>query len=291
MSMRRSVRDAIVGFSIVGAVVAFSGAMLWLRGVRLGANVWRVKANFPDASGLAVRSPVTYRGILVGTVEKIDVTSAAVQATLEIHRGDLSLPKPVIAKVASSSLLGGDSQVLLVSRGKSLSANAPQPGSNNCRGSKVLCNGATISGEPSVSISTVTETLERLLQQAEKQKLVDHLVDSTTQFERTAEDASKLIIEIEDELVRLGPVVDNLNSATGHIDDFLAALDNPKTVNELKQTVSSARSLTAKIDAVGGKVEKLTADPEFMHAVRRVTIGLGEFFDELYPAQTGAIGR
>ena len=57
MSMRRSVRDAIVGFSIVGAVVAFSGAMLWLRGVRLGANVWRVKANFPDASGLAVRSP------------------------------------------------------------------------------------------------------------------------------------------------------------------------------------------------------------------------------------------
>ena len=62
MSMRRSVRDAIVGFSIVGAVVAFAGTLLWLRGVRLGAKVWSIKVNFPDATGLAERSPVTYRG-------------------------------------------------------------------------------------------------------------------------------------------------------------------------------------------------------------------------------------
>ncbi|MEC9452112.1 MAG: MlaD family protein, partial [Cyanobacteriota bacterium] len=144
MSMRRSVRDAIVGFSIVGAVVAFAGTLLWLRGVRLGANVWSIKVNFPDATGLAERSPVTYRGILVGTVVKIDVTSQAVRATLEINKGDLRLSKPVVAKVASSSLLGGDSQVALVSLGKPLSANAPLPGSIDCSGSNVLCNGATI---------------------------------------------------------------------------------------------------------------------------------------------------
>ncbi len=286
MSMRRSIRDAIVGFSIIGAVVAFSGAMLWLRGVRLGAKVWTVKANFPDASGLAERSPVTYRGILVGTVAKIEVTSEAVHATLEINRGDLSLPKPVIAKVASSSLLGGDSQVLLVSLGKPLSANAPYPGSNNCRGSNVLCKGETIVGKPSVSISTVTETLERILQEAEKQKLVTHLVDSTKQFDRTTEEASKLIAEIKDELASVEPIINNLNNATSHIDNFTAALDNPKTVNDLKQTVSSVRSLTEKIDEVGGDVEKLTADPQFMNAVRNVTIGLGELFNELYPAET-----
>ncbi|MED5561826.1 MAG: MCE family protein, partial [Cyanobacteriota bacterium] len=50
---------------------------------------------------------------------------------------------------------------------------------------------------------------------------------------------------------------------------------------------SYARSLAAKFDAVGGDVEKLTNDPQFMNAVRVVTIGFGEFFKELYPAQTG----
>ena len=104
--MRRSVRDAIVGFSIIGAVVAFAGTLLWLRGVRLGAKVWSIKVNFPDATGLAERSPVTYRGILVGTVVKIDVTSQAVRATLEINKGDLRLSKPVVAKVALVHCLG-----------------------------------------------------------------------------------------------------------------------------------------------------------------------------------------
>ena len=82
-------------------------------------------------------------------------------------------------------------------------------------------------------------------------------------------------------------MITNLNLATGHINNVVEAFDNPKTVNDLKQTVSYARSLTKKFDAVGGDVEKLTNDPQFMNAVRRVTIGLGEFFNELYPAQTG----
>ncbi len=65
--MRRSVREAIVGFSIVGAIAAFAGTMLWMRGIRLGAETWTVTVRFDDAGGLDARSPVTYRGILVGS--------------------------------------------------------------------------------------------------------------------------------------------------------------------------------------------------------------------------------
>ena len=99
--MRRSVREAIVGFSIVGALVGFTGTMLWLRGVRLGAETWTVTANFADAAGLAERSPVTYRGIVVGVVKKVTVTPAAVQAVLELDNEDLLLPMPVTASVGS----------------------------------------------------------------------------------------------------------------------------------------------------------------------------------------------
>ncbi len=60
--MRRSLRDAFVGFSLLGGLVIFSGAMLWLRDYRLGSKSWEISANFEDASGLAKMSPVTYRG-------------------------------------------------------------------------------------------------------------------------------------------------------------------------------------------------------------------------------------
>ncbi|WP_206338367.1 MlaD family protein [Synechococcus sp. BS56D] len=292
--MRRSVREAIVGFSIVGAVAAFAGTMLWLRGVRLGAETWTVTVDFADAGGLAERSPVTYRGILVGVVKNIQVTPQAVRATLEIDQEDLRLPLPVSASVGAASLLGGDAQVNLVSRGKPLGANAPLPKSRNCAGSGVLCNGAAIRGQQAASLDSVTASLQRLLSQAEKEKLVSRLVESTDEFDATAQDIQKLIQQLSAELERAEPTINNLNQATddaakaaAHIRNLAAALDNPKTVSELKRTVSNAESLTRKIDTVGGDVEKLTSDPKFMKAVRDVTIGLGAFFQELYPAQTG----
>ena len=64
-------RDAILGFSLIGGIAIFSGTMLWLRGVSMGSKKWAITANFLDASGLAEGSPVTYRGIVVGSVKKI----------------------------------------------------------------------------------------------------------------------------------------------------------------------------------------------------------------------------
>jgi phospholipid/cholesterol/gamma-HCH transport system substrate-binding protein len=291
--MRRSVREAIVGFSIVGAIAAFAGTMLWMRGIRLGAETWTVTVSFADAGGLDARSPVTYRGILVGSVRSIAVTPEAVLATLEITEPDLRLPLPVTATVGSGSLLGGDAQVNLISQSRALPAEAPTPKSKRCAGSQVLCNGARISGVEAPSLDTVTASMQRLLQQAEKDQLVTNLVDSTKQFDATAEDVQKLINQLSREVARAQPTINNLNKATAeaaeasvHIKNLAAAFDNPQTVNQLKQTVSNAQSMTKKFDAVGGDVEKLTSDPTFMKAVRDVTIGLGAFFKELYPAQT-----
>ena len=125
--MRRSVRDAIVGFTVIGGIVSFAAMAMWMRGVRLGSSHWTVTASFEDAGGLAERSPVTYRGILVGSVRSVTVTPEAVVAELDIDKGDLRLAQPVTATVASASLLGGDAQVALVSRGTPLPNDAPLP--------------------------------------------------------------------------------------------------------------------------------------------------------------------
>ena len=87
------------------------------------------------------------------------------------------------------------------------------------------------------------------------------------------------------ELLRFEDAVDRISDRDDQVvrDGRLARLGN----RDLKQTVTNARKLTARIDAVGGDIEQLTDDRQFMQGLRSVMIGLGAFFDEVYPAKTG----
>ena len=284
--MRRSVRDAIVGFTVIGGIIGFASTALWLRGVRLGSSHWSLTARFSDAAGLAERSPVTYRGILVGSVRSIAVTPEAVVAELEINNADLRLPLPVTATVGSSSLLGGSAKVALISAGRPLEKDAPLPRAADCRADRQLCDGSSVEGREAASLSTVTETLQELLAQAQKERVIPHAAESLEQIDATAKEFELLTVQLQDELANAAPVIRNLEAATAHLNNLVSSLDNPQTVSELKQTATNAAQLTAKIDAVGGDVAQLTGDPEFMKGVRNLTIGLGELFGEIYPAQT-----
>ena len=284
--MRRSVRDAIVGFTVIGGVIGFASTALWLRGVRLGASHWSLTARFNDAAGLAERSPVTYRGILVGSVRSIEVTPEAVVAELEIDKGDLRLSLPVTATVGAGSLLGGDAQVALVSGATPLPNNAPLPRGADCQPTRQLCNGGTVVGREAPSLFTVTATMQELLAQVQDERVIPNVAVSLEQIEATTKEFQALTLQLQDELSKAAPVIRNLEAATAHVNNIVSSLDNPQTVSELKQTAANAAQLTAKIDAVGGDVAQLTGDPEFMKGVRNLTIGLGELFGEIYPAQT-----
>ena len=291
--MRRSVRDAIVGFTVVGGIVAFASTSMWLQGVRLGSNVWALTASFESAGGLAERSPVTYRGIVVGSVRSVRIAQESVAVDLEINKVDLRLAQPVTAMVAASSLLGGDAQVVLVSRGSPLPEDAPLPKSKECQQSLQLCDGSPVRGEEAPSLASIMETLQQLLAEAQSARIVPNLAKSTKQFELTAKEIEAVVKQFQLEIARAQPMVSNLNTATAnaaaasaHVNNIVAALDNPTTLDDLRQTTANAAQLSAKLDSVGGDVAQLTADPAFMQALRNVTIGLGELFAEVYPAET-----
>ncbi|MBM5806491.1 MAG: MCE family protein [Cyanobacteria bacterium M_surface_10_m2_179] len=293
--MRRSVREAMVGFTLIAALTGSGLFWLWLRGVSLASRTWRFQLNFADASGLAERSAVTYRGVLVGNVNKLTTTSSAVVVELEIDDPSLQLPLPLVAQVQEASLLGGDAVVALIASSRQLPAGTPGPTAADCNRRLTVCAGNTLNGVNAASISSLTVTMQKLLEQVDRENLVPELVKTTRSFDLTAKEATKfledgqqLIKELEAAVNKAQPTIDNLNASTASIRNFTHALDNPKTVSELKTTVTNAEKLTARWNEVGGDVEKLTADPRFMNGLRSVSIGLGKFFDELYPAQTGS---
>jgi phospholipid/cholesterol/gamma-HCH transport system substrate-binding protein len=296
--MRRSVREAIVGFSLLAAISSAVGLSFWLRGISISRTNWTVQADFDQARGLAERSAVVYRGVQVGNVRKVRVTPKAVVAELEITNPDLRLAKPAYAEIGEASILGGEAQVSLVSTGPLLPANAPAPYTKACNQAVMLCNGSSIAGLQSPSLSTVTALMSKMLAQVEQEKLIDKFTTLTGSFDKAAVEASSflqdgkvLVKKVDGSVDKLQPTIANLNAGSASLKNLMAALDNPKTVKELQTTVTNAEVLTAKWNAVGGDVKKLTDDPKFMDSVRSVTVGLGKFFDELYPERKGTAAK
>ena len=281
--MRRSLRDAFVGFSLLGGLIIFSGAMLWLRDFRLGSKAWEITANFKDSTGLAKMSPVTYRGIIVGSVQKINFTPSTVETKIKIHKNNLILTKPVIAKIVTSSVLGGDAKLSLISLGKSSRENEVLTVNKDCPNKTILCAGDTIKGLETVSISSITEGLDVILDQTDKQAIVNKLSESIKQFDRTQANLDELILLSKSELLRAKPIISELTKASFHLNNILESLDNPKTLNDLQDLASTTSSLTKKIDQMSADVGNIMEDEELINALKRVTIGLSKLFDDIYP--------
>ena len=281
--MRRSLRDAFVGFSLLGGLIIFSGAMLWLRDFRLGSKTWEISANFKDASGLAKMSPVTYRGIIVGSVQNIDFTPNTVETRIKLHNNNLILPKPVIAKIVTSSVLGGDAQLSLISLGKSLKRNEIFTVDKNCPNKRILCNGDKVKGVKMASISSITEGLDQIIDQADKQAIVNKVSESIKQFDTTQANLDELVLLSKSELVRAKPIITELTKAAFHLNNILESLDNPETLNDIKELASTSSSLTKKIDQISSDMGNIMEDKELINALKRVTIGLSKLFDEIYP--------
>ncbi len=281
--MRRSLRDAIVGFSLLGGVLIFSGTMLWLRGFRIGSNSWEVEATFNDATGLAEMSPVTYRGIIVGSIKKISFTPESVNARIVINKKDLILPKPVTAKITTSSVLGGDAQLSLISLNSIKNKKLNPPQSSLCNRKEILCKDDIIKGEKMISISTLTEGIEGIIDEADKQDIIDKVSKSIDQFDQTQANLDELILLSKLELLRAAPIINELNKASTHLANILSSIDNPQTLNDIKEVAHVTNSLTKKIDSMSSDIDEIIKDKELIEAIRSVTIGLGKLFNEIYP--------
>ena len=281
--MRRSLRDAFVGFSLLGGLIIFSGAMLWLKDFRLGAKSWNISANFKDASGLAKMSPVTYRGIIVGSVQKINFRPNSVETKIKLNDNNLTLAKPVIAKIVTSSVLGGDSQLSLIPLGKSLNRNELFKVNKDCPSKRILCSGDKIKGVKMVSISTLTEGIDEIIDQADKQAIVEKVSLSIQKFDRTQANLDELVLLSKSELIRAKPIITELTKASIHLNNILESLDNPKTLKDIQELASTSSSLTKKIDEMSSDFGNIMEDEELINALKRVTIGLSKLFDEIYP--------
>jgi phospholipid/cholesterol/gamma-HCH transport system substrate-binding protein len=281
--MRRSLRDSIVGFSLLGGLLVFTFFSFWLRGVKLSSKNWYLFAEFNNASGLSKKSPVTYRGILVGSIEDILFTNESIKAKIVLNNPDIVLPKPAFARVVTNSFLGGDVQVALETSEKTIPKNTPKAISDECDSKLIICQGDTITGKQLSSLSNITNRINQLLKESNQENLIENVVNSIDQFDKTQENLDELIYLSKQEIIRVKPLIKEVTIAAGHLNNILSTINDEETLKDIKLTIEAAESISGKFDKMSDDFEQLTKDKEFTKSIRDLTIGLSKFLNEIYP--------
>ena len=281
--MRRSLRDSIVGFSLLGGIFIFIFFSFWLRGIRLSSKDWHLFAEFNNASGLSKKSPVTYRGILVGSIEDILFTNDSIKAKIVLNNPEIILPKPAFARVVTNSFLGGDVQVALETSDKSLPKKIENAISEKCDNQLIVCQGDTITGKQLSSLSNITNKISQLLKESNQGNLIENMVNSIDQFDRTQANLDELIYLSKKEILRVKPLINEITIAANHLNNILSTIDDKQTLEDIKLTINAARSVSSKIDEMSDDFDKLKKDKELTKSIRDLTIGLSKFLNEIYP--------
>ena len=281
--MRRSLRDSIVGFSLVGGLVIFASFSFWLRGIKLSSKDWSFFANFSNASGLSKKSPVTYRGIIVGSIEDLIFTNKSIKAKIVINNPEIILAKPAFAKVVTNSFLGGDVQVALETSEENLPKNIEKATSKACNKNLIVCEGDTIKGKQLSSLSNITNRINQLLKDSNQENLVENIINSIEQFDKTQVNLDELIYLSKKEINRVEPLLNELTIAAGHLNKLLATMNDEETLEDIKLTLESSRSIFEKLDLMADDFQLLIKDKELTSSLRDLVIGLSKFLNEVYP--------
>lgn len=121
MRLHRRTIVTLAVFAVISTVAAAAVGLYYtnLPGVYLGIGRYTVKVQLERAGELYRAGNVTYRGVEVGKISKVDLTDTGVEAVLSMKSG-IDIPADVTAHVHSASAIG-EQYVDLIPR----SANGP----------------------------------------------------------------------------------------------------------------------------------------------------------------------
>ena len=176
-----------------------------------------------------------------------------------------------------------DVQVALETSDKTIPKNIAKPISEECDTKLIICEGDTITGKQLSSLSNITNRISQILKETNQENLIENVVNSIDQFDRTQENLDELIFLSKQEIQRVKPLIKELTIAANHLNNILSTIDDKETLNDIKLTINAARSISTKVDDMSDDFKKLTQDKELTKSIRDLTIGLSKFLNEIYP--------
>jgi len=257
----RGVRIQLVVFGII-SVVSIGYLTLGYGDAQrtTGLTSYEIKADFADTSGLYPRALVSYRGVQVGRVQSLDLTSDGAAVTLAID-SDVQIPVGARAEIHSTSAVGEQYVDLVPDRrsGPFIKAGAAIPRQDTREMPQIAPVLDRLDG---LLESVPKKQTARLLDQVDEgfgssSEDLDHLLDSSTELVEAAHDGAEATTRL---LTTLPPVLKTQSDIGGLTRAYAASLAGVS--GQVKKNDPNLRSILTHgppaLDAVSGLVDRLT---------------------------------
>ncbi|MEB3883374.1 MlaD family protein [Lyngbya sp. CCY1209] len=270
----RTVREGSVGFLILFGLGLFGATALWLRGVRLGQQNYQIVAEFPNATGMQVGTPVRYRGVKVGQVRALQPKSNGVVLTLNIDSVDLVMPRNSQVVANQIGLLSETYVDIVPAAPLPSSLLTVSPLGPDCP-EAILCDGAEVKGISGISMERLIATMLEFGELYSDPQLFANLnlaVQNTAIAAREATELSAKMGEFVDVAkVELGSFSQSIDEGIGSFSSQLDGLstDLRRSIDEVSgAAVQSANSL----ERVATQVSTLAEQVNTLVATNRSTL-------------------
>lgn len=209
-------------FAVLSVVALGFALLVYARlPAMVGIGVYEVRAEYPDASGLYPKAMVTYRGVKVGEVTRLEVEGRGAVATLRID-DEHAIPAQAVAELHSTSAIGEQYVDLVI-----------DPDEASAAGDAVLLDGDVIPADRTLAMPQITPVLEsvndllasvprertrRVLEQVD-----EGLGGAGPDLAQTIDDTDRLVTEAQRQIVAttslirtLQPVLDTQQDLRSH---------------------------------------------------------------------------
>ena len=320
---RKTLRDGALGLFIIGGVVAFGGALLWLRGLQLSSSKFTFTIKIADASGLNNGSVVRFRGVEVGRVTALTAQTEGVDVQVSIENSRLIIPKNSIAETNQSGFLGNTNIDIFPPQDKLAIDPKMNPIAKDCNADLIICQGGEIEGIRGDSASKVIGTFEgqivkfgdtadaisgaatkvgnvansaQDLIEVNREKLAQTLdgIAATSNEARALLASAKPLLSDGKIIANLQQLAENAAETSANLRKVSGELNNPATMSALRETLDSARATFANAKKITADLDELTGDPKLRSNIRNLINGLGGLLsnapnlDTIAPTATNA---
>ena len=267
MKLTKEIKTAIL---VLCSILLFIWGYSFLKGHDLLSNYKTVFVEYDNVDGLAVGSPVTISGLMVGSVKKITLQpeSAKLIAELQI-KSDFPISKSSLAQLYSPSPLGGKQIAVVpnlqdksVIEDKSFLKASEKPGLTDALAAQITPvknKLEKVLDNANVMLSNVNQILDAKTK-ANLQASLDNLNQTILQFKLAGAQVNSMLA---DNKVKLSNTLTNVDKMTGNfakLSDSLAKANIGQTVKSLEKTLATVDKIMSGLQAGKGTMGKLLKD-------------------------------
>lgn len=272
MKITGFVRMQLIIFSIVSVISLIAVAVFYIRVPQMfGIGSYNMTVSMPTTGGLYQNANVAFRGVNVGKVSSVKLTSDGVVAELTIDSGT-DIPANSSAAVRSVSAVGE----------QYVDFTAPESPS-----SEVLAEGADVrTDDVPIEISTMLDQADALLAEVGDARVRDVMDEAFTAFNGTADDLARMMdsmvlfvgafhknVDVAVDLVRqAGPLLATQTKTESEIRSWTA--DLTKVTDQLRASKPDITDILAKGPGVANQAQDLFDDmgPSFISGMGNLQV-------------------